>query len=428
MKKTFVGLDLLRFGLALYLMVFHTVHFYPEVAVMRFHQLLSLGSAATSSFFLLSGFILAHVYFGNGASTIRGGARDFLIKRLTNLYPIHLISLVLFLAVTSSGGANLTHYMLQSLVPLPNAIVTLGPVEVWFNRVLTLLLLDTWNPLYVSLNPPAWSLSVLMFFYFCFPWMAPRLLSSQRKFGLLLLIWLVYLIPPAVACVMHWYGPPADGIVTSNPIVRLPEFMAGIVFYGMYRGGMLRPFTEMKGWKLYALAFVAVNFVVAAWLMEEGALWWQYMLHNGGLMPAELLLLLVFADSFEASSPRLSRVAARVGNAALSIFAIHLALFYLFVKVQKLFSTGMSPVACLQHPRACIAAYHAASTPSLLSYPLYLIAVVLIAVYFQEIVVVKVRDALRRRLLSSRATERTSSAAQTKSDVPDLVSFNKRIN
>ncbi len=414
MKKTFVGLDLLRFGLALYLMVFHTVHFYPQAAVMRFHQWLGLGSAATSAFFLLSGFILAHVYFGNGSTTVRGGARDFLIKRLTNLYPIHLISLALLLVVIGTGGANLNNYMLQSLTPLPNAIVTLGPVEVLFNRVLTLLMLDTWNPLYVSLNPPAWSLSVLMFFYFCFPWLAPRLLAARNKFRLLLLIWFAYLVPPAVACVMQWYGPPADGLVTSNPILRLPEFMAGIVFYGMYREGLLRPMTDIKRWKLFALGIVIVNFGLAAWLMEDGAMWWQYMLHNGGLMPAELLLLLVFAQSFDGASRQLSRVAARLGNAALSIFAIHLALFYLFVKVQKLFSTGLSPLACVRHLGACAAAYRSAATPSLLTYPLYLIAVVLIAIYFQEIVVVKVRDALRRRLLSKPVSK---SASKTPAEI-----------
>lgn len=399
MRKKFVGLDVLRFSLALYLMVFHTVHTYPQLGALRFNELLGLGSAATSTFFILSGFVLAHVYFGDGSSTVRGGTRDFLVKRLTNLYPIHLISLALFVAVLVVTGGSVNHYTLVSMVDLPVPSVTLGPVEALFNRVLTLLMLDTWNPLYVTLNPPAWSLSVLMFFYLCFPLLAPRLLFARYPRRALLLIWVAYLIPPVVASTMHWYGPPAAGIVTSNPILRLPEFMAGIVFYGMYRSGHLIAITRVAGWKMYALAFAALCFVGGAWLTAHGPTFWQYIVHNGAMLPAELALMLVAAHSMEHSSVRVARWAARLGNAALSIFAIHLSLFFVFFKLQKLLALGISPLACFQHVGRCIAASKAV-TPSLSVYPLYLLGTVIVAVCFQEIVVVTVRDALRRRLLA----------------------------
>ncbi|MGI4858778.1 MAG: acyltransferase family protein [Janthinobacterium lividum] len=407
MKKKFVGLDILRFGLAIYLMVYHTIHSYPDITTLPFNELLGLGGAATSSFFILSGFILAHVYFGTESTVLRGGARDFLIKRLSNLYPLHIISLGLFLVVILCGGGSgsLGAYSQTAMGDMPGQIVHLGPFELFFNRILALLMLDTWNPLYVTLNPPAWSLSVLMFFYLCFPFLAPRLLSAPRQGRALLLIWLAYLVPPVIAGAMQWYGPAAVGLISANPVLRLPEFMAGIVFYGMYRNGALAPLLRVQHWKHYVLGFVVVSFISAAWLTAHGALFWTYIVHNGAMLPAELLLLLVFAQSMEGSSPRVTRWAARLGNASLSIFALHLSLFFIFVKLEKLFGTGMSPLACFQQRGLCIAAYKAAP-PLLAAYPLYLIATVFAAIYFQEVIVVKVRDALRARLLAPRVVAR----------------------
>lgn len=400
MKKKFVGLDLLRFGLAVYLMMFHTIHDYPQLKLLPFNELLGMGGVATSSFFIMSGFILAHVYFGNSSDTLRGGTRDFLMKRLTNLYPIHIIALLLFVVVVlGGGGARLDTYSWLSMTDLSNPASVLGPVELAFNRLLALLMLDTWNPLYITLNPPAWSLSVLFFFYLCFPWLAPRLLSTPHPRRWMFITWVVYLIPPVIAGAMAWMGPPAAGIVTTNPIMRLPEFMAGILFYNMYRSGGLRAITDVKGWKFYTLAFCAVCFAGEAALIAHGAPIWLYIVHNGGMLPAELALLLVAAQSMENSSVFVTRWSARLGNAALSIFAVHLTVFFVFIKVQKFFGAGMSPLECLHQRSACLTAYKAA-VPALGGYPLYLLATVVVALFFQEVLVVKMRDALRRRFTS----------------------------
>jgi peptidoglycan/LPS O-acetylase OafA/YrhL len=117
-----------------------------------------------------------------------------------------------------------------------------------------------------------------------------------------------------------------------------------------------------------------------------------------------LVLIVVCA---EGKVPRtLARLAARLGNSALSIFAIHLPLFLVFTKVQKLFAIGLSPVECVRQFSACISASRDA-TPGLATYPLYLLVTVIAAVLFQERIVVPLRDALRVRLLreSTRAGE-----------------------
>ena len=40
--------------------------------------------------------------------------------------------------------------------------------ELAFNFILQLLMLHARNPLYLTFNPPLWSISTLFFFYLCF--------------------------------------------------------------------------------------------------------------------------------------------------------------------------------------------------------------------------------------------------------------------
>ncbi|WP_186181301.1 acyltransferase family protein [Burkholderia gladioli] len=400
MKQTFSGVDILRFGLAIYLMVFHTIGAYLGSQRMPFHELLGLGGFATSTFFLLSGFILSHVYFGAASGALRGGARTFFVKRLATLYPTHLISLAFFIAVALATHQDINRFMLSSMEGDPVRVVTLTPLETAFNMLLTLSLLHAWNPLYVQINPPSWSLSALFFFYLVFPLLAPRLLAMQRKLHFAVLLWVIYLIPPIVASSLHWYSPVGVGIVTTWPLMRLPEFMIGILLYGLYRDGVLQRFTASRQWVWALLAFAALGFALASGLQAHGPRFWAYVIHNGGLLPAELALL-VACLACRALPGGVTKLAARLGNAALSIFAIHLPLFLVFVRVQKLMAVDMTPAACLHDLGACLASAKLA-TPALGGYPLYLLATVMMAVVFQERVVTPVRDRIRRRLLAPR--------------------------
>src|SRR5581483_7967246 len=67
MRKTIVGLDAMRFVLAVYLMVFHTISAYPQANRHPLIWLADLGGFSTSSFFILSGFILTYVYVDRSA-------------------------------------------------------------------------------------------------------------------------------------------------------------------------------------------------------------------------------------------------------------------------------------------------------------------------------------------------------------------------
>ncbi|ACC73712.1 acyltransferase 3 [Paraburkholderia phymatum STM815] len=396
MKAKFSGLDLLRFALALYLTLFHSIHQYPQSRGIPLIELAGMGGFVTSTFFVLSGFILAHVYFGESDS-MRGSTRTFFVKRLSNLYVIHFIGLALFFAVALVSTHAITAFALMTLDDGPEKTIALAPSMATLNVVLNVLLLQVWNPLYGSINPSSWSLAVLLFFYLTFPFAAPRLLAGRNKPALLCLLCGLYLVPPVLASVLHWYDPVAVGTILRNPVLRSPEFLGGIVLYGMCREGTLAPIASAPSRRVIALAFVACCFVVGAWAVAHGPEYARYLVHNGAMLPAELVLI-VLCTSVKLPE-NCERLASRLGNSALSIFAIHAPIFMLMIKATKLLSMGISPFECAKHFAAC-AAVSKDVVPGMGGLPLYLIATAVAAVYFHEHLVAPLRDMVRRKLLA----------------------------
>ncbi len=84
---------------------------------------------------------------------------------------------------------------------------------------------------------------------------------------------------------------------------------------------------------------------------SHGPLNTRYVVHNGALMPAEVVLVIVFAGL--AVPARFAALSTRLGNSALSIFAIHVPIFLVLMKVLKLLSIGKSPLWCAAHFSEC---------------------------------------------------------------------------
>lgn len=394
MKKTIVGLDAMRFVLAVYLMVFHTLHEYPQANHLPFIWLTDLGSFSTSTFFILSGFILTYVYV-DGSAGVRGGTRKFIIKRFSEIYPINFIGLLLFVMVALVSTRPFNSFLLPSLSG-GQLTVQLSAGSATFNWLLNILMLQVWDARYSSINGPSWSLGCLLFFYLVFPLLAPRLANTRRRAITLIALWLLFLVPPVTLVLAGAYGPFALGTIEHNPLLRIPEFLSGIVLYSLYASGRLQWMLGGRWRKAAAAAFVFLSFLLASHIFATGPLYMLYIVHNGALLPAELALVALCAD---ARVPQWAhRTASRLGNAALSIFAIHSALFALTIKGLKLMAIDEPIWRCASHFSACAASTKAIE-PSMLSYPLYLIFTVIVAVFFQERCFVPVRTAIRRTLL-----------------------------
>jgi peptidoglycan/LPS O-acetylase OafA/YrhL len=117
-------------------------------------------------FFALSGFILIHVYGGRTAQLIRPrGYLTFLQTRLARLYPLHLVTLLLLLALVLvtraiaplTGQASIFDQPYHPVVSLPTFVANLFLVQAW----------NLFSSL--SWNMPAWFVSVEFLLCLLFP-------------------------------------------------------------------------------------------------------------------------------------------------------------------------------------------------------------------------------------------------------------------
>ena len=410
MKKIFPGLDILRFSLAYYIVMFHTLGYYSVANAWPVTDVFMFGGYATSTFFILSGFILSHVYVGaSNAEALKVPVSRFFINRFSNLYPIRVIALLLTIALMFSSpfpyDVNLSG--LDGAHPI---VHTMSTAEVAANVVIQILLLQAWNPFYQAFNVPAWSLSALFFFYLCFPLLAPRLLSMRRKVAMLMVMWAATLLPALIAIGAGWYGVWVIGALHTNPLILLPEFLAGVLAYGIFAAHADLVTGIVTRYLRSTVLLLAALFVGSASLVANGSPAWKVLLHGGAMLPTQVALIFISASVLHDASPRVTRWAGRLGNASLSVFALQIPLFTLFMKVSKVLEIPYPLRSCFHEAHWCAQAVH--GMPLRFSfYPAYLVILLIASVLFQEKVVAAVRGPLRRILTNQRVPDAAGQAA-----------------
>ncbi|MCQ4314952.1 acyltransferase [Pseudomonas zhaodongensis] len=392
----------------MYIVCFHTLHNYAEEYLPGWlADMTGVGFFATSSFFVLSGFLLAHVYCQQGQ--LREPGRSFLSRRFANLYPLHLFSLALtgvVLFIIAKLGippddvkATLRFVVYDTNEDLGDASREalehyMGNGELLLNFVLQLLMLQAWNPYYLTFNPPLWSISTLFFFYLTFPLLAPRLMNLRHKGPWLGVIMVIYLLPPLWAVLQQEYGIPITGMLHRMPLLRLPEFLGGILLYGLFRDMQIQERVPRLGGRLLMASFVLGCFVAAIWLLK-GEKYWYFLLHNGLLLPSQLALIYLFALISTPASTGLNRWSQRLGAASLPLFVLHVPVFILFSRSEKLL--GVFSPGCINAWSEC-ATQAGEQSLSLWFYPIYLLLTVAICLWAQEHAVVPTRKRLLRWL------------------------------
>ena len=145
-------LTALRFMAALWV-VFYT--FWPNLDVGFIPNLAAKGYLGVELFFVLSGFILSHVYLHAFAEK-RFSYRGFLWARIARVYPLHLFTL---LGVMALGLAAVAVGMSID-----------GSVLSWKTLPAHLLMLHAWGFAgEAGWNHPSWSISAEWFAYLAFP-------------------------------------------------------------------------------------------------------------------------------------------------------------------------------------------------------------------------------------------------------------------
>ncbi|HEY7244207.1 MAG TPA: acyltransferase [Xanthobacteraceae bacterium] len=174
---------------------------------------LARGYLGVDLFFVLSGFIITHVYFTSLARPMRSAVGIFFWHRLIRLYPVHLTVLAAMLVLV--GLARLTH------VPLNH------PEEWRFADIpWQLTLLHAWGATATpGWNAPSWSISAEWFAYLLFPLLAPMLLRVRDGLTALLIATAAL---AATALVFSLAGWSFNSWVGAPALIRVSgEFLCG---------------------------------------------------------------------------------------------------------------------------------------------------------------------------------------------------------
>lgn len=283
------------------------------------------GSCAVSFFFILSGFILAKVY---GDRVLNGDFdySKFLVKRLSKVYPVHLLCLIVWV------------------------IFNMPVIDM--NRICRLLpnvfLIQSWIPdrgLYFSGNALSWFLSDMLFFYMIFPYVILALFPgkeyghkkndiSQKKEVLKLgdvNIPLVVFFLLLYGSVFYFINKDMiHPVLYINPFFRLYDFIIGIVLYSLYKA-----ISDTMGSKIMQASFVLkslVEFIVVGILFVQ-ILFYDNVPNRIGfvcywwLPLALLILILSLFDTYEGGIiTRLikNRFFVLGGNLSFCLYMIHI--------------------------------------------------------------------------------------------------------
>jgi peptidoglycan/LPS O-acetylase OafA/YrhL len=210
---------------ALWVVVFHFCWRFPNVQPDDY-GVVREGYLAVDMFFVLSGFVISHVYKETFARecTVRRYF-DFLKARIARICPLHLVMLMVFLAAVALERAA-CYLASGSVEPVPLT----GERSVAGLFANLAMLQGLWAR-GLSWNNPAWSISLefiaYLLFPLIFPWLWRARLRGKAIAGLFAFAALAGLAWHTGDNLNQWNGLPA--------IVRcMPEFLVGVLIYSVY--------------------------------------------------------------------------------------------------------------------------------------------------------------------------------------------------
>jgi len=304
------------------------------------------GYVSTSFFFLLSGFILAYLYWRpDGELAISRGR--FWWQRFTRVYPVHLIALLVTMVIEISLWRT-GHDAPAFPMAMASAVATMTLTQAWF------------APLVPLWSWPTWALSALVFLYLIMPWLMRLLarLSRAQSIVWLVALPLISLLPTLVYLQFFPDGAPRSRnwqiLLGSTPLFWVAHFAAGMLMSRIFAISRFE-----HGWRERPrLWFSAGDFALAALILlcltDPPPLPWRFILRHGALMPLHLIVLhdLALGRGF-ASRLLVTAPLQFLGQTSFSIFIwqnVILALGALVVPVlaiSKPMSFGLAVVALL---------------------------------------------------------------------------------
>jgi peptidoglycan/LPS O-acetylase OafA/YrhL len=286
---------------------------------------LEKGRLAVDLFFILSGFILAHVY-GAAFADKNCNVKAFFIARIARIYPAHLAMMIIFLLYVVVLGAlgfpyNAERYRPESFL--------------WH-----VTLLDAWGiDKDVSWNLPAWSIGAEFAAYIAFPFLiGPIMRLSPRTASRCLLVLVgafSLLIQP-----LHLTERTFDFSIARV----LPEFLIGVLAYRArdhliaWAGNVNITFSGAIAFLIVCVVAMAPDALIVAGLVIvivcgaaitgslATALSWRPLLYLGEISYS-LYLVHAFVLSATYSAFKIPRIAAYVPASLRDVLVIALVLW-----------------------------------------------------------------------------------------------------
>jgi peptidoglycan/LPS O-acetylase OafA/YrhL len=303
----------LRFVAAVVVAVAHLPEISHDPALGRVAQrFLSEGIYGLTFFFVLSGFVLAYGYLDRLAQPTRPALRNYFVARAARIWPLHLLTLGLVLAVP--------------IGPAPEGI---GPL------LANVFLVHSWVPslAYIqSYNSVAWTLSLEWFFYLLCPLVLVGIgrwrSATPRHLHLAALgVWLV-----TIALVLPFAN--HEGfwplyICNVCPPVRCGEFTVGVLLGAAFVRGRVRsgPIELARTRRLWTGIEIAVVALVVALIFRSHRVPLLFRM-NGYYIPAVALLVTVFArERGRVSRALASRSIVYLSELSFAFYLLHAIVF-----------------------------------------------------------------------------------------------------
>jgi peptidoglycan/LPS O-acetylase OafA/YrhL len=309
-KPPLPALTGIRTVLALAIVLFHFTP--PHLGFL--YPIIDNGYVFVGVFFLISGYILTYNYADRAATLIK---RDFWIARVSRLYPVYLLVLLIS-----------ARMVLDEWSARPHA-------EFWRGIVLTPILLQGWSPTLATFwNTVAWTLSCEVVLYIAFPWLirAPWPRTAGRLVLLLVAFWGIGLMPHTLYLLLnpdHIVGPVTR--YSSTPLIRflkftpLPyvcTFLSGVTLGKLQLSLTL---TQRQRLSLAAASLVALGIFFYTLVPRTAYL----LMHGGLLIPLFAALVLGLSGPHAISSLFSWRPLLLIGESSYCLYLLHFNVFQL---------------------------------------------------------------------------------------------------
>jgi peptidoglycan/LPS O-acetylase OafA/YrhL len=312
-------LTITRFIAALSVVVDHSGR---NLEIFRYFQMFIVGPTAVSYFFVLSGFVMAFVYYRPG---VPFDFRNYWLARFSRIYPVYILAFAL----------TCLHY--------PNMLSRAEPAEIWSH----ILLYQAWIPNYALLfNSAAWSLSVEVFFYLLLPFLILWAMSRPVKqviwfsLGLWVISQFVHFL-----LTMH-FASRTENWLPFFPLFHLNQFLLGLaggIWYLANSARLVVSQSTNRIWLFIALGILLLILSLRAYLPAFPQ---SFSLDTGLLAPLFLLIILTLALDKSGLSNFLSHPGlVLLGNASYGIYILHIPIAWLLNWLLALLGIKLLPEA-----------------------------------------------------------------------------------